>query len=159
MNESSLVSVEAASKFIASIIADYDWFLKHMKSGQEHLPTKIRAALVTLAVEDYSKHYLDENSLTTVFWEMLKNNRLMAEELGAVKLLESNQGKPLDPLVEHLSKLDLPEDSVIDDLEFSEDDRNSDTALMIKWMMLWLHEVMALMVHGVRITILAKKSN
>lgn len=158
MNESTLVSLDVASKFIASIIAEYDWFLQHIKSGQHHLPAKIRAVLDVLAIDDYPKHYKDENALAGVFWDMAQKNPSLAQKLGADKLLETNSEKPLDPLVNHLSSLEIPEDSKIDNLDFSEKDKNSDSALFIKWSMLWLHEMMALMVHGERITTLVKKA-
>jgi len=158
-----LATFKPIQKFIASFVEDYDWYLNHIKKTSNHLPAKISQFVGELGIQDYSSLYVDTRNLTTLFIEGLelspefKNIFYQANQIP-----EENAYIFMDEYLENLSQLNLDEMFSVDEeetevVELSDEHKHALLSI-IKWCLLWMHDLTSLMVHGERIFNLVQKA-
>jgi len=158
----SLATIKPIQEFITSFVDDYDWYLKHIRKTSNHLPTQISKLANELGIQDYSSLYVDKNNLNTLFIEGME----LAPELKNVfhqinQISEEHVHKFMDEWLQNLSRLDL--DEVFSDEQEKTEEELSEEQLnalrsLIKWCLLWMHDLTSLMVHGERIFSLVQKA-
>jgi uncharacterized short protein YbdD (DUF466 family) len=157
-----LATTKPVQEFIASFVEDYDWYLKHIRKTPNHLPTKVSEFVSELGIQNYSSLYVDKNNLNTLFVEWIELSPDFKKVFYQInKIPEENVHKFMDEYLQNLSQLDLDE-AFSDEQEemeegVSEEQLNALRSL-IKWCLLWMHDLTSLMVHGERIFSLVQKA-
>jgi len=157
-----LASIKPIQKFIASFVDDYDWYLKHIRKTSNHLPIQISQIIIDLGMQDYSSLYIDKSNLNTLFIEGLELSAEFKQAFHQVNQIpEENVHQFMDEYLKNLSQLDL--DDVLTDEQEEVEDELPDEQLnalksLIKWCLLWMHDLTSLMVHGERIFSLVQKA-
>ncbi len=154
-----LASLETVRDFIEVILPDYQWYIQHIKNSRDHLPTKVRLVLAGLKIEGYSKLYLDLPASNKLFSDLFLKNNVFD---GEIKNFDSNEISHAGLLDQYINDLiHLSGDTFeFKDIDFETDDEYERVFLrdFLTWIMVWIHDLTALMVFGERITTLAPKA-
>lgn len=162
LDHTPLASVAPIQQFISSLIGDYDWYLKHLRKTSNHLPLKISKFVNELGIQNYSSMYVDKNNLTTLFIDGLELSPEFKNTFYKINQIpEENAPSFMDEYLYNLSELDF--DEVFTDEQEESEEGLSEEQLralksLIKWCLLWMHDLTSLMVHGERIFTLVQKA-
>lgn len=157
-----LATLKPIQEFIASFVDDYDWYLNHIRKTSNHLPPKFSKLVTELNVADYSSQYVNENNLNSLFFEGLA----LFPEFEKVffqlnRIPEEHAHQFMDKWLHGLSELDL--DEIFSDTEQTDEQEPTEEEInairsLLKWCLLWMHDLTSLMVHGERIFTLVTKA-
>lgn len=157
-----LATLKPIQEFVTSFVDDYDWYLKHIRKTSNHLPNQVSKFVNELGIQNYSSLYLDKNNLNTLFvegMELVPEFKNIFHQL--IQISEEDAHKFMDEWLHNLSSLDF--DEIFTDEQEETDEDLSEAQLnalrsLIKWCLLWMHDLTSLMVHGERIFSLVQKA-
>lgn len=154
-----LASLDAVKDFLQVILPEYQWYIQHTKNSIDHLPTEIRSALCELEVEDYSKLYLDLPAVNKMFGELFLKEIDFNREIKNIDPAKVPKNSPLDEFLNHLRIISNDRDELSQiNLEASDEEEREFLKCFLTWIMVWIHDLTALMVFGERLTSIATKA-
>lgn len=160
MTSSALASLHVVIKFVASYIDDQDWYLKYLNETTSNFPPKIQEFISDSGTEDYSSFYTDKDNLKILFLKGISFIPDALECIHKLNLIPAEQvSRFLDPFLEWLThfQIDDPDETDDEEVELSDEEVEA-LRNLIRYGLLSLKDLTALMVFGERIFSLVQKA-
>lgn len=154
-----LASLGVVSEFVEVILPEYKWYIQHIKNAEDHLPKELRSALAELDIEDYSKFYTDRPAMDKLFSEVFLENLENHKDNIRGEPQKVQQRAPLDDFLINLKQVSIDQSDHLDiNLGKNEVEEREFLKGFLTWIMVWIHDLTALMVFGESIASIAPKA-
>lgn len=158
---SALASLHVVIKFISSYIDDQDWYLKYINQTTSNFPPKIQSFIIETETQDYSAYYTDVNNLKILFFKGITPIPEALELIKSLKRIPVDKASLIvDPFLDWLAKFEL--DDLDDGQDTEVEDVNDEEAEairnLIRYGLISLKDLTALLVFGERIFSLVNKA-